>query len=34
MQFLSDAAHARRRMNLVRRDEQLAKMLAFAGGLD
>lgn len=34
MQFLSDLVQARRRMDLVRRDEQLAKMLAFAGGLD
>ena len=34
MQFLSDVAQARRRIDLVRRDEQLAKMLAFAGGLD
>jgi preprotein translocase subunit SecA len=34
MQGLSDKVQARRRLDLVRRDEQLAKMLAFAGGLD
>ena len=34
MQLLSDFAQARRRLGLVRRDEQLARMLAFAGGLD
>jgi hypothetical protein len=31
---MSERIQARRRMDLVRRDEQLAKMLAFAGGLD
>jgi preprotein translocase subunit SecA len=34
MQARSERVQARRRMDLVRRDEQLAKMLAFAGGLD
>jgi len=34
MQGVSDRVQARRRMDLVRRDEQLTKMLAFAGGLD
>jgi preprotein translocase subunit SecA len=34
MQARSERVQARRRVDLVRRDEQLAKMLAFAGGLD
>ena len=34
MQAVSDRVQARRRMDLVRRDEQLARMLAFAGGFD
>jgi preprotein translocase subunit SecA len=34
MQARAERVQARRRMDLVRRDEQLAKILAFAGGLD
>ena len=34
MQARAERVQARRRMDLVRRDEQLAKVLAFAGGLD
>jgi preprotein translocase subunit SecA len=34
MQARAERVQARRRMNLVRRDEQLARVLAFAGGLD
>ena len=34
IQGMSERIRARRRMDLVRRDEQLAKILAFAGGLD
>jgi preprotein translocase subunit SecA len=34
LQARSERVQARRRIDLVRRDEQLAKMLAFAGGLN
>lgn len=33
-QARSEAEHARRRLDLVRRDEQMQKLLGFAGGLD